>query len=236
LLDPQKVKDHKIIRFIDEHYRDKFYLPNGAEVTVTYQDGSSVTRACSYIDAYHFDFGIHCFHICQFAELLEKNGGTATPSQFVTDPDMYIRKYPDRSLLDGEGKCIPYIEFYTMEDREDRYGLAKLSISWCNNADKSKTFCIYTKKTGEDGIAIPVKTYASYADLESKLDNAISNSNFTIELTHLDRAFIRSFAQVNSLQNPRQMSLDSCLKEAKNTAKSDPKAFYRSTADCRLER
>ena len=67
------------IRFIDSHYKDLFRLPDGGSIRITFSDGESAVRKCSYIDEYHTLIGKNVFHICQFAELMERNGSTYQP-------------------------------------------------------------------------------------------------------------------------------------------------------------
>lgn len=69
----------KDIRFIDSHYKDLFRLPDGGSIRITFSDGESVVRKCSYIDEYHTLIGNNVFHICQFAELMERNGSIYKP-------------------------------------------------------------------------------------------------------------------------------------------------------------
>ncbi len=64
----------KTIRFIDSHYEDKFRIPDGGKVEVTYPDGKTAERTCNYIDAYHLYFGSNVFHICELAERMESLG------------------------------------------------------------------------------------------------------------------------------------------------------------------
>lgn len=65
----------KDIRFIDSHYRDLFRLPDGGCIQVTYPD-ETVMKRCTFIDEYHTQIGYNVFHICQFAEIMERNGAT----------------------------------------------------------------------------------------------------------------------------------------------------------------
>lgn len=64
----------KDIRFIDSHYKDLFHIPDGGTIQVHYSDDSVVIKPCKFIDEYHTQIGNNVFHICQFAELLERNG------------------------------------------------------------------------------------------------------------------------------------------------------------------
>lgn len=65
----------KDIRFIDSHYRDLFRLPDGGCIQATYPD-ETVMKRCTFIDEYHTQIGYNVFHICQFAEIMERNGAT----------------------------------------------------------------------------------------------------------------------------------------------------------------
>ena len=62
----------KDIRFIDSHYKDLFHIPDGGTIQVHYSDDSVVIKPCMFIDEYHTQIGNNVFHICQFAELLER--------------------------------------------------------------------------------------------------------------------------------------------------------------------
>lgn len=65
----------KDIRFIDSHYKDLFRIPDGGCVQIHYPD-ETVIKPCTFIDEYHTRVGYNVFHICQFAEIMERNGAT----------------------------------------------------------------------------------------------------------------------------------------------------------------
>jgi len=46
---------------------------------VTAAWGERMERACRYIDDTHVEVGKELYHICQFAEIMEKNGATYEP-------------------------------------------------------------------------------------------------------------------------------------------------------------
>ena len=73
----------KDIRAIDSHYKDLCRLPDGGSIRITFSDGESVVRKCSYIDEYHTLIGNNVFHICQFAELMKRNGSTYQPESVI---------------------------------------------------------------------------------------------------------------------------------------------------------
>ncbi len=80
--DPAFDTDERSIRFITSQYDDKFKLPDGGVVEVTYPDRQFSMR-CEYIDDYHMRLGYDGFHICQFAEMLERGGGSCRPETIV---------------------------------------------------------------------------------------------------------------------------------------------------------
>ena len=69
----------KRIRFIDSQYRNLFSVPDGGNVVLTYADGEKRVKPCKYIDEYHFYLGDNVLHICQFAEIMERNGTAYAP-------------------------------------------------------------------------------------------------------------------------------------------------------------
>ena len=70
--------DGKEIRFIDSHYKDLFHIPDGSCVQIHYQD-ETVVKPCTFIDEYHTQIGYNVFHICQFAEQMERCHNTVLP-------------------------------------------------------------------------------------------------------------------------------------------------------------
>lgn len=71
----------KIIRFINSNYKELFTIEDGEEVTVTRSNGETISSQCFYIDEMHFRTGGgSVYHICQFAEIMERNGSTCVPA------------------------------------------------------------------------------------------------------------------------------------------------------------
>lgn len=73
----------KGIRFITSNYSDLFRLPDGGKIKLHYEwdeEGvEEVEYVCRYIDDYHVEVGDNLYHICEFAERIERNGHTVTP-------------------------------------------------------------------------------------------------------------------------------------------------------------
>ena len=71
-------QEHKenSIRFIDSGYNEKFRVNDGEKILIHTRNGTTLERECKYIDDYHTQIGSDVFHICEFAELCERNGHT----------------------------------------------------------------------------------------------------------------------------------------------------------------
>lgn len=69
------------VRIINSHYDDLYRIPNGGVIQIDFPDGRSYTSRVEHLDDYHFDLGglVNVYHICQFGELMERNGFTAYP-------------------------------------------------------------------------------------------------------------------------------------------------------------
>ena len=83
----------KGIRFIDPNYKEQFRISDGEKIRITRSDGSTDDRVCRYIDDYHFETcGVwtNIFHICEFAELTERNGNTVIPMRSSLPEQCYV--------------------------------------------------------------------------------------------------------------------------------------------------
>lgn len=74
----------KGIRFIDPNYKELFRIPDGDKIRITAPDGKSRDCVCRYIDDCHVEVNcgfdnLNLYHICQFAELMERNQNTVIP-------------------------------------------------------------------------------------------------------------------------------------------------------------
>ena len=65
--------DEKPIIFIDSGYNELFRIPDGGSIVVTRPEGEEYIGICKFIDETHVDINGECFHICQFAEIQERN-------------------------------------------------------------------------------------------------------------------------------------------------------------------
>lgn len=70
------------IRFITPYYKELFRISDGDSIRITHYDGNYYDRICRYIDDCHMEMGdgwTKIYHICEFAELLERDGSTVIP-------------------------------------------------------------------------------------------------------------------------------------------------------------
>ena len=67
------------IRFITPDYTEKFRVNDGESIRITYSDGETCDRICRYIDDFHTEVGDTIYHICEFAERMEKIGAAVAP-------------------------------------------------------------------------------------------------------------------------------------------------------------
>ena len=107
VMDKAKINEPKEIRFIYPDYQEKFRIPDGDQVIVTYPSGEVKAFVCKYIDDYHVLVGNNAFHICQYAELLEQRGAHVYPF-----PEKHmIWSNIDLDLKDCEGLREEYPEY-----------------------------------------------------------------------------------------------------------------------------
>ena len=76
---PNPDKEEQSIRFIDSSYNTLFTIRNGESIVLTGFEGRHTVMPCTYIDGYHAKIGSSVFHICEFAELAERNGAVYEP-------------------------------------------------------------------------------------------------------------------------------------------------------------
>ena len=76
---PNPDKDKRAIRFIDSEYHTLFTIKDGESIVITRFDGEKMVLPCKYIDDCHVCVGNSAYHICEFAEMQERNGNTYVP-------------------------------------------------------------------------------------------------------------------------------------------------------------
>ena len=71
--------NEKQIRFIDSRYNELFKLPDGGYIQIDRPDDETLFRQCKFLDEAHVQVGMNVFHICEFAERMEKIGAKYAP-------------------------------------------------------------------------------------------------------------------------------------------------------------
>ena len=100
-LDSHMKQAEKGIRFITPHYEEKFRIADGDSVRIRCQDGRVLDRVCRYIDECHVEVGTgwdNLYHICQFAEMMERNGNSVIPLR-STLPEFCYGKVPEKRAI-----------------------------------------------------------------------------------------------------------------------------------------
>ena len=82
MLDAHMRQAERGISFLDEHCEERFRLPDGGRMRVTYANDDRQDFVCRYVDDYHFEMGTGsdtCCHINQFAEKMAQCGCLVEP-------------------------------------------------------------------------------------------------------------------------------------------------------------
>lgn len=89
----------KRIRFIDSDYHLLFLVADGGNVVLTDADGLQKTRPCVYLDDYHARIGNYVYHICEFAEKMERSGTRYAPELPAVLPELCYSVLPSSGEL-----------------------------------------------------------------------------------------------------------------------------------------
>lgn len=106
------------IRFITPNYKEIFRIPDGDKIRITRSDGTFIDRTCRYIDDYHVEVGNgwdSLFHICQFAEQMERCGNTVIPLRSALPEQCF-------SILPSTGELI------VIKKGEESYRRSKVAL------------------------------------------------------------------------------------------------------------
>ncbi len=127
--------DKKYIRFIDSAYNDRFFIEDGGNIIFTSCDGEEKRLQCKYLDETHTQVGNNTYHICQFAEIMERNGHTVRPEKHIDDLSFYSKRYLARDNINKAGKPV----CYRLLDRTEERG-----FGFCPEPEAFKKFCIFS--------------------------------------------------------------------------------------------
>ncbi len=89
----------KMIRFITPEYKERFHIPDGSYIRVRYDWGDAVLKPCKYLDDYHVQVGCCTYHICQYAEMMQKNGHRYDQEPVIEGSEAAWRVGNDRYLF-----------------------------------------------------------------------------------------------------------------------------------------
>lgn len=125
-LDHHLKQAEKGIRFIDPNYKELFRIPDGDHIRITRDDGTTDDRICRYIDDYHLEVGRELYHICQFAEIMERNGNTVIPLRSSLPEQCYgILAETGEVIILKKGETSYYRTDIDMGDREQNAALVE---------------------------------------------------------------------------------------------------------------
>ena len=87
------------IRFITPNYRELFRITDGDQIRMMLPSGETQDRICRYIDETHLEVGGSLYHICEFAERIQRSGIQVVPLR---------SSLPDKcfSTLESSGELI----------------------------------------------------------------------------------------------------------------------------------
>lgn len=157
----------KGIRFINSNYKTLFTIPDGDTIQITLENGEQYTRICRYVDDYHFqtingfeEKYVNMFHVCQFAELMERNGNTIIPlrSSLPDDCLVYIENTNEIGLI-KKGVEGYFQTDYTVADAEEN----KKNVIMLNKSRKVTPAQYEAMKAGSMfGWAVPAADPKNY--------------------------------------------------------------------------
>ena len=108
------------IRFIDPNYKELFRIPDGDQIRIIREDGTMDDRTCRYIDADHLEVGKDLSHICQFAEIMERNGNAVIPLRSSLPEQCYsVLPSSNEIIIVKKGETGYYRTDIHGEDRTD---------------------------------------------------------------------------------------------------------------------
>lgn len=114
----------KGIRFIDPHYKELFHIDDGDSIRISLQGGGDRDRTVRYIDDFHIQLdsgmGVNLYHICEFAERVQKAGCSVIPLR-KSLPDLcysYLEAVNQIVIL-RKGETGYYKTDFPVTDKED---------------------------------------------------------------------------------------------------------------------
>lgn len=135
----------KYIWFINSSYKTLFHLPDGGRIRITYPDGKQIDRVCQFLDQYHTKIGHDTFHICEFAERMEKIGAKYEPLDYIREPEFYP-KFGLTVIAGIETPPGAKPPIYYIIDETDQHGFGFAP----KGAAKGRRYCVFEKLPDEN--------------------------------------------------------------------------------------
>lgn len=110
-------------------------IEDGKSIVITNAAGEQRKLKCEYIDEYHTRIANTTYHICQFAEMMERAESKYEPEEYITDKEFYRKLYLDGNLKSSDGDKIP---FYQLDKNE------KWVFGYCSQG-KEHQMCLWDK-------------------------------------------------------------------------------------------
>ena len=67
------------IRFITPNYKEKFRIVDGDSIRMIFPSGETRDMPCRYVDETHLEVGNNLYHLCEFAERMQRRGILVIP-------------------------------------------------------------------------------------------------------------------------------------------------------------
>ena len=129
------MEEKKYIRFINSDYKTLFHLPDGGRIRITCPGREPAEQVCRFIDEYHTAVGSNRYHICEFAERMERIGAKYEPLDHIKEPTFYDKHF----FLATKESSGPA---YYIIDTTDTHGFAFAP----KGAGKGKKYCVFERK------------------------------------------------------------------------------------------
>jgi hypothetical protein len=123
--------DNKPIRFINSEYQTLFTIPDGGYININKENGEILTRKCRYHGETHLEVGTNIYHICEFAEICERNGHSYEPcptpeivAGYVITDRMPVgdKVFALAQFVTGDSPVGAVQKYVTWQGRNDRPG------------------------------------------------------------------------------------------------------------------
>lgn len=162
------MEEKKSIQFINSDYVPLFRIPDGENIIITHTDGTKLVRPCTYIDECHTKVGGNIYHICQFAEQIEKCGANINPEMPPRLPDMCYAQLPSTGeVIQIKRNVIGYVPapYYTTGNRDKNMRVAAQANDRIGVSMRESAAMLAGSMFGWDIPAADPKNYDCYGNV-----------------------------------------------------------------------